>query len=292
MALSVVIFGAGRVGQALGQRLHAAGVDLLGYVGRDPARTAAAIAWVGDGKVPVVPAHTHAQAHVVLFAVGDGDLPAAVRSAAAQHAPRPCSLWLHTSGRHGLEVFDGVPGIRRGILHPAAPFADGRSASASIAGAPAVVVGDTNARTLLQGLCRRLGMQPVLGQPGDRSLYHAACALAANGMTALWAAAQAAMSASGVLDAAAAAKVVAALVAAADRSCQERGPAAALSGPVRRGDAATVLAHVQALQQHAPASAAAYRSLSVLALALAQQAGLAAGDVAALARALGVSPPT
>ncbi len=50
---------------------------------------------------------------------------------------------------------------------------------------------------------------------------------------------------------------------------EARGPAGALTGPVARGDVATVRAHLRLLDREAPRVASAYRALSLEALALA-----------------------
>jgi predicted short-subunit dehydrogenase-like oxidoreductase (DUF2520 family) len=78
-------------------------------------------------------------------------------------------------------------------------------------------------------------------------------------------------------------------MAAAHRASSEAGPQNALSGPVRRGDAATVRLHLDALGALAPEAAAAYRALMVEALALALAAGLPA-DAAAAVRACLADP--
>jgi predicted short-subunit dehydrogenase-like oxidoreductase (DUF2520 family) len=62
------------------------------------------------------------------------------------------------------------------------------------------------------------------------------------------------------------------------------GPAAALTGPVRRGDEATVRRHLAAL---GPEDRALYRALGLLALRIAREAGLGDGPAAAVERALG-----
>mgnify|MGYP000969788414 CR=1 FL=1 len=287
MALRVVIFGPGRVGTAFGQRLLRSGVDVVGFVGRDVERTLRSIRWIAPAGVRAAQPSHHAEAHVVLFAVGDNELRDAVLGALRAAPPRPCSLWVHTSGRHGLEVFDGVPDVRRGTLHPVAPFADGPRGLEAMTGAPAVITGDENAMVLLGGLCRRLGLVPVVGAEGDRTLYHAACALAANGATGLFAAALDAFAASGVVDAARARALTAALMHAAVDGSAVHGPAAALSGPVRRGDVATVRAHLDRLRAMAPAGVPAYVAMSRIALELARTAGLPAPAVAALHDVLG-----
>jgi predicted short-subunit dehydrogenase-like oxidoreductase (DUF2520 family) len=284
VALRIVIFGPGRVGVAFARALAASGAHVLGFVGRDPGRTAAAVAAAGVGAA--LPAAAHAQAHAVVFAVGDGDLRAAVDQAVAAAPPRPCSLWLHTSGRHGLEAFDGVPDIRRGIVHPATPVPAPTAAGDPLRGAPGVLVGDPRAQTLLRALCRRLGLLPIEGHGGDRALYHAACALAANGLTALFADAAAAFAASGVVRDGDGERLVAALMRGALAACAERGPVDGLTGAVRRGDADTVAAHLRALRAQAPLAAPAYLATAAAALRLARAAGLDARLAADVARVL------
>jgi predicted short-subunit dehydrogenase-like oxidoreductase (DUF2520 family) len=61
------------------------------------------------------------------------------------------------------------------------------------------------------------------------------------------------------------------------------GPASALTGPVRRGDVATVRRHLAAL---APGDRALYRALGLVALGLAREAGLGEAQAAAVERAL------
>jgi predicted short-subunit dehydrogenase-like oxidoreductase (DUF2520 family) len=282
--LRVLIFGPGRVGVAFARRLRAAGCDVLGFVGRDAVRTRAAVDATGIGAP--CDAGDHARAHVVVFAVGDGDLAGAVAGAVAAAPPRPCSLWLHTSGRHGLEVFAGIPGIRRGALHPAAPVPVPAATVDPLTGAAGVCVGDVRSMRLLRGLCRRLGLTPVDGHGGDRSLYHAACALAANGLTGLFAAAADAVRASGVVGGADADAVVLGLMRGALAACAADGPVAALTGAVRRGDAAAVAAHLRALRAQQPAAVPVYLATAGAALALARSAGLLPDAAAAVAAVL------
>lgn len=283
MSLRLAIVGPGRVGQALARRFaRHPRVHWLGFVGSDPVRTAAALARVGGGER--LQPHDLQRAHVVVFAVGDGQLASAIATCAAA-SPRPCSLWLHTSGRFGPEVFASVPGVRSGALHPVAPFPDPAHGDVALAGAPAVIDGDERSLPLLLRLCAWLELQPLRWPGGDRQLYHAACALAANGATALWAEADAAFAACG-LSAAVRSTLVAALVGAAADACRERGPLSALSGPVRRGDAATVASHLQALAAGAPTALPSYVALMQAALRLATAAGLPANTAAAVATAL------
>lgn len=294
MPLRIAIVGPGRVGCAFGLQLVrpqvATRVELLGFVGRRAGSAAAAVAGCGRGRV--LGWDELRLAHVVVFATGDGDLAAAIASARAAGPARPCALWLHTSGRFGLEVFADAPaGLRRGALHPVAPFAEATTGAQAMRGAPGVWLGDPRSGRLLPQLATLLGLVPVAGTPGDRTLYHAACALAANGLTALRSLVDRLFAASGTLEPAAAAQVAGALLAAALRSSGELGPQRALSGPVRRGDAATVAAHRQAIDASVPQAAAAYRALMLEALVLARGAGLDPAAAIAVERQLRGDPP-
>lgn len=287
MPIRVAVVGPGRVGQALARRWREAGICLLGFLGRSRASAERAVAFSGGGE-PLAPADL-ARAHVVVFAVSDPQLPEAVNAAVAAATPRSCSLWLHTSARYGLEPFTPLErqGVRIGSLHPAAPFADAASGYEALAGRPALLVADPRGRRLLHGLCLRLPMQPVWAQPGgDRRAYHAACALAANGLTALRADVDAAFRGSGVVDAASAELLADALMRAALDGCRAAGPERALSGPVLRGDAETVALHLAALARSSPESEASYRALMQTAVRLARRRGLAPDLAAALERLL------
>jgi len=128
---------------------------------------------------------------------------------------------------------------------------------------------------------------PVIDRGSDRVLYHAACALAANGLVVLRFFVDAVFAAAGGLAPKDARLLADALMATALRSSSELGAAAALSGPVRRGDAATVHDHLAALQVHVPGALEAYRALMLGAVVLAESRGLPAAAAAALRDTLG-----
>lgn len=267
MTLRIVIVGPGRVGCAMAKRFVHAGGEVLGFVGRSESSIAAAIGFCGRGRA--LAWSDLARAHVVVFAVGDGDLDGAVAAAAANGGARPCGLWLHTSGRRGLDVFPpGLPGIRRGALHPAVPMPDAETGVLALAGAPALLEAGPRSERLLRRLCTMLGVVPFAAGTVDRVAYHAACTLAANGLTALRGAVDRSFAASGGLDDGQRRCLADALMAAALRASSAHGAAAALSGPVRRGDVETVREHLRRLEVVAPGAANVYRALMLSAVDL------------------------
>lgn len=284
MPVRIAIVGPGRVGTCFARRLRAASADVLGFVGRDVQRTRSAVAALGCGDALDWPAL--ARAHCVIFAVGDGELREAV-AAAADAGGRRCSLWLHTSGRHDLAALAPARsiGCRVGSLHPLAPF-PGSVDVEPAAGAPVLVQGEARSLSLLLRLARMLELDPIVCSDQDRPLYHAACAIAANGATALFDVAQRALLAAGGLDSASASRVTAALMQAVVEGAHRHGAARALSGPVRRGDDGTVRAHLGALVRGASDAAGVYCELSRIALQLATDQGLGQEAAARLTQAL------
>lgn len=286
--MRIAIVGPGRVGVALAMALQHAGLDVLGCVGRDPERTQQAAERSGLRALTLADLP---RAHVVMFCVGDAELAQAIATAAAVGGRR-CSLWLHTSGRHDLEVFAPALalGVRTGSLHPVLPFGDAPVAAERLHGVPAVLRGGASSLRLMRRLCVRLGLVAIECGAQDRALYHAGLALAANGLTALFGLAVDLVQRAGGIAAGDAATIVATLQQQALQSVQQHGAGCALSGPVRRGDAATVALHVERLGVAAPAALPAYRALMHLALRLALQQGLSAAGAAAVQAVLEAEP--
>ena len=157
MPVRIAIVGPGRVGRAFAARFARASADVLGFVGRDESSAEAAARAAGCGAA--LGWSDLARAHCVVFSVGDEQLGDAVAAAVAAGG-RSCSLWLHTSGRHDLGVFDAASslGVRAGSLHPLAPF-PGSLDDPPISGAPAVCQGAEESRELLVKLCGMLWLK-------------------------------------------------------------------------------------------------------------------------------------
>jgi len=286
MVVRIAIVGPGRVGSAFARRLNGGRSRVLGFVGRTPERADEVARRLGVGRALTMA--ELATAHVVVFAVGDQELGAVVERAAAEGA-RTCGLWLHTSGRHGLEPMTraSARGMRVGSLHPVCPFADADPELAALHDAPAVLCGERRSLSLLRRLAGWLGMRAIVcGEEQDRTLYHAGCALMANGLTALFGAAVDTLTTAGGLADGDAARIADALAQKALALSAAHGAGPALSGPVRRGDDDTVRAHVAALQAGRPDALAAYRALMQAALRLAAAHGLDERRVARVQRAL------
>lgn len=175
-----------------------------------------------------------AAAGVDLLVIATPD--AAIAEVAAAVRPVPTTVVAHLSGSLGLAVLAGHP--RRAGLHPLVAMADADRGAEALPGAWFAVVGDPLVRRVvadLEGHCVEVGDE-------QRAAYHAAACIASNHLVALLAQAQRVATSVGVPF-----EAYHALVRATVGNVERLGPAAALTGPVSRGDWGTVERHLQAI---------------------------------------------
>jgi predicted short-subunit dehydrogenase-like oxidoreductase (DUF2520 family) len=183
-----------------------------------------------------------ADADAVLLCVPDSEI------ARAAAAVAPGRLVGHCSGATGLDVL--APHERFG-LHPLMTVT---RAGADFAGAGAAIAGSTErALDVARGLAERLGMRPFVISDEDRAAYHAGAAMASNFLIALETAAERVAGIDRSL--------LVPLVEATVRTWTAEGPAA-LTGPIARGDEATVARHRSAIAERAPDVLALYDVLA------------------------------
>jgi predicted short-subunit dehydrogenase-like oxidoreductase (DUF2520 family) len=140
-------------------------------------------------------------------------------------------------------------------------------------------------------LARTLGMRPVTLDDEGAPAWHAAAVLAAGSVVALVDAA-AELAATAGVDRTLAFHGLASLATGALAQARATAPDAALTGPVARGDDATIRAHVAALAERAPQLVAAYDVLTRRAIDLAADGGrIERSDARRLVEALVTGEP-
>lgn len=257
--LSVGVVGTGRVGTTLGAALRRAGHRPVAASGvSEASRRRAAELLPG---VPLVePAEVLARADLVLLTVPDDALPALVAGLADTGAVRPGQLLAHTSGRYGVAVLD--PALRVGALplalHPVMTFTGTPIDVERLAGCAFGVTAPEELRLAAQALVIEMGGEPEWVEEAARPLYHAALSLGANYLVTLVAQAKELLGKAGVQSPD---LMLGPLLGAALDNALRSGDAA-LTGPVARGDAGTVAAHVTELRTHAPGMVAGYLAMA------------------------------
>jgi predicted short-subunit dehydrogenase-like oxidoreductase (DUF2520 family) len=186
--------------------------------------------------------HDGTGADVVLLCVPDSE----IASAAAAVAAGP--LVGHCSGATGLDVLAPHEAF---AMHPLMTVT---RAGAQFGGAGAAVAGSSPRALDFAGrLAEQLGMRPFEVADEDRAAYHAGAAMASNFLIALETAAERVAGVDRSL--------LVPLVEATVRTWAAEGPAA-LTGPIARGDEATVARHREAIAERAPDLLALYDVLA------------------------------
>jgi predicted short-subunit dehydrogenase-like oxidoreductase (DUF2520 family) len=229
----LAVVGRGRLGKALTAALREAGCQVQGPLGRGAP---------GD----------HADA--VLLCVPDAEISAAAL------AVTPGPLVGHCSGATGIDVLAPHEAFS---LHPLMTVT---AAGARFAGAGAAIAGSSSrALALARDLAETLGMRAVEIADRDRAAYHAAASIASNFLVTLEAAAERIAAGAGADRA-----LLVPLVRATVENWAALGPQQALTGPVARGDTATVERQREAVAERAPDLVALFDALVDATRALAE----------------------
>lgn len=286
--LKVGVVSAGRVGTALGVALERAehvvvACSAISEESRERARRR-----LPDTVVRSAP-DVAGDSELLLLAVPDTELAGIVSGLAATGAVRAGTIVVHTSGAAGIGVL--APLTEQGCLplaiHPAMTFTGSDEDIARLSESCfGITAADEIGYTIAEALTCEIGGEPFRVHESARTRYHAALCHGGNhvvtviddALTALRAALPTSL---GIEDPdGIAERVLGPLVAAALANTLRDGHAA-LTGPVARGDSATVARHLQALADVDPDLAEAYRSN---ALRTAHRAGAAQDVLTVLAR--------
>lgn len=281
--LTIGVISAGRVGAALGAALERSDHVVGACSAVSAASRRRAQRWLPDTAVLPVD-EVPARAELLLLAVPDAELPALVRGLAATGAVRPNTIVAHTSGANGIAVL--APLTEQGALplaiHPAMTFAGTDEDVDRLRGTCfGITAADEIGYAIAQSLVLEIGGEPFRVREDARTLYHAALAHSANHLVTLMLDAAQALRAAlwgqellgqqsiddnpgGIAE-----RIIGPLARASLENALQRGQAA-LTGPVARGDAGAVAAHLQAIAEVDLDVAQAYRAN---ALRTAQRAG-------------------
>ncbi len=239
MVWTLGFVGAGRVATALGVYFHARGYPITGIYSRG-FESAAALAQLVDAPALHVPP----QADLVFLAVPDDAL---VEVAAQMEGLQATRAVVHVSGVHDLQVLDGLRGqVDVGSFHPLYPFRQGTRLN----GTEGMLIGiEASAdwlRTALIELAQEMGGRPVVLSAGKKALYHAAAAIASNYVVTLFDVSLQMMIQAGV-PAETAREALYQLMQGNLNNLRVLPSERALTGPIARGDTATLKKHLDAL---------------------------------------------
>ena len=269
---AVGLIGPGRAGVGLALALAQAGytVRLQGRHKKTPP------AWI-------------AETGVVILAVRDDGIRPLAEALSRAGAITPDHVVLHLSGVQGQEALGPLVTSRAalGSFHPLQTIVEPERAPARLKGSWAAVEGMPRAALAAERLAQDIGMRPFRIATKAKAIYHAGAVFASNYLVVVEAIGQRLLRHAGLTDA----DAWAALRPLVEGTFENLGriePKDALTGPIARGDTATIMRHIESLTFD---DGKLYRELGRAALELAQKRGMDEATAEQVAAALATDLP-
>jgi predicted short-subunit dehydrogenase-like oxidoreductase (DUF2520 family) len=242
--------GPGRAGLALGQALYdAEAVGELVYCGRRPEPPSHPLFIQGVARYCFGLEPPAIDTTAVFLAVPDDDIPEMAHALAGHGSAPPGCAAFHLSGALNTDVLAPLHarGYAVGSFHILQSLADPRTAAARIPGSFVSIAGEPTAIATARRLVQHLGSRTLTVPVTRRPLYHAAAVLASSHVSSLLALAARLLERAGVPEEDAVPALLPLLRGNLD-NIETLGVAAALTGPVARGDVETVGLHLRSLE--------------------------------------------
>ncbi|MDO9194336.1 MAG: DUF2520 domain-containing protein [Undibacterium sp.] len=270
MMQSLNIIGAGKVGRVLGRQFVQHQVfHLAQVVTRSAISARQAVAFIGGGE-DVSDLGNLVPADVTMLTVPDDLIASTCAELAARGFFGPGSVVFHCSGAKASTELTAASaaGAVVASLHPVCSFADPMQLAEHFAGTICSLEGDAAALEILISALQMIQAKVVQISAANKLLYHAGSVFASNYLVTLMETALQAYQAAGIP-----ADIAIAMAEPLARQSLENvfklGTVAALTGPIARGDMATVEKQGLVVGEWNAASGILYEAFTPLTLALA-----------------------
>jgi predicted short-subunit dehydrogenase-like oxidoreductase (DUF2520 family) len=257
---SITLIGAGNLAYALGPAVHAAGYRIDAVAARETAssRRRAAMLAKNVGAKTVSLAQATPISDIIWLCHTDDALAETARLLARKPGWEN-KIVFHSSGALSSDVLAPLrrAGAHVASLHPMMTFVPGTTPD--MRGVPFAVEGDRKAVAAAKTIVRDLGAEVFPIQKKSKTLYHALGSFSSPLLVATLATAERVGRAAG-LSPTQTRKIIGPILRETLKNYQQGGPAAAFSGPIKRGDLSTVRRHLRELKR-VPAASEVYRAL-------------------------------
>jgi len=275
---AVGIIGAGNVGSALGWSLQDKGYPLAGIYCRTRVSSEKAAAFLRTDSFNT-PAELASISSTVIVATPDRVIKPVVEEIADENGFGEGQVVLHTSGAHSSEVLHraGKVGASVMSLHPLQTFPGVEEGVSNLPGSYFTLEGDEKALELGRKMVRDIEGHPLTIDTEMKPVYHAAACVVCNYYITLMDMGKEMMEAAGISREDALPALMP-LIEGTLSNVKKVGVPAALTGPVERGDASTLQAHVAAMEENMEHLVETYISLGVHTAAVARRKGSITGE--------------
>ena len=257
---SITLIGAGSLAHALGPALKRAGFKIQSVVSRplrESRRRAHALARQ-LGTISITLEKSQINSDIIWLCHTD-DALAGTATVLARHGDWKNKIVFHSSGALTSQVLMPLQraGARAASLHPMMTFVPGTAPE--MEKVPFTVEGDRQAVAAAKKLVRRLKAPIFEIRKESKVLYHALGSFSSPMVVATLVTAERVGKAAG-LSAKQVKQVMTRILLQTIANYLQRGPAAAFSGPIKRGDLNTIRKHLRELER-VPGASAVYRAL-------------------------------
>jgi len=283
----IAIIGAGRLGTALGRALAKKGHSITALTCRSGASARESARIIGQGRVSKKNKDAAVRGQVIFLCLPDQEIRKVVTELAGERIDWAGKIVFHTSGLLPAKALRPLEdkGALTASFHPVQSFTGKDTSPAHFRGIYFGLEGNQKALALARKIVRQLGGHPLALRPEGKPYYHAACTMTSNFLVILLDVAACLLKQGGI-EQKNALELLFPLAEGTLRNVKKFDIRDSLTGPIIRGDSATIKAHLDALRRF-PAYTEAYRKLGLVALQTARKRGLAPKKIKALKNLLG-----
>jgi len=270
----VTIIGAGRLGTSLGRALAEAGYTIAALTCRRVASARESRRIIGQGKVFTRNAEAVEKGRLIFLCLPDEKIRKEASALARTRIDWSRKIVYHTSGLLSSAALKPLQnrGAATASFHPVQSFPSKNTPPSHFKGVYFGLEGGRRALIPAKEIVGRLGGRALIVPAEAKPLYHAACSIASNLLVVLLDAAERLLVQAGI-EKQTAGRLLFPLVEGTLQNVKKFDTAAALTGPLARGESAAIRAHLKALRSF-PEISRAYRQLGQVGLEIAVRKGL------------------
>ncbi len=284
----ISIIGAGRLGTSLGVALSKKGYRIKSLSCQTSLSADESQKIIGEGKSSTDNIQTARAGDMVILCLPDEEIVKVTKELSAASINWSKKFVFHCSGLLSSEILKPLKtkGALTASIHPVQSFAHKKTPPEQFENIYFGLEGETQALEESQKIIRKLGGHCFIIAAENKTLYHTACSIASNFFVVLLDAASSLLKKVGLQEEQAF-KVLLPLVKGTLHNVKKFDIHASLTGPVIRGDKASVEKHLEALRKF-PSFYEMYRRLAFQALEIAsREKKLSAQKIKALKDLLG-----
>ncbi len=271
---SFAIVGCGTLGTALGRLLFQAGYPVAGVASRSLSSAERVARELETDAYGTSPWEITKNASLVFLTTPDDAVEGVCRKIAENGGFAKGAVVLHSSGALSSAILESArkAGAFAGSMHPMQSFAGARPGVNLFSGILVTVEGDPEALAAGRMVAADLGAFHARVNAEAKALYHAAAVTASNYLVTLLSMAFSLNEAAGI-DAEQSLRGLLPLIHGTLANIESKGIPAALTGPIARGDVATVERHLSEMAARLPALVPLYKRLGAHTVPLAKAKG-------------------